>query len=125
MSEVRLSFPGQSLQKLAHTIEGSGARLGAEAARVIRDGGQRIGREAAAAAPRRSGALASSIEVSFTGSGRGGTMSASITPKERYAPFVEFGTYKDAPQPFLFPAFERNQDAIIRQLGDAVRKSFD
>lgn len=31
-----------------------------------------------------------------------------------YAPFVEFGTYKMAPKPFLFPALEGNKE-LIRQ----------
>lgn len=121
---ARLAFPGNSLQELAHALDGAPGRVGARAAKVVRDGGNRIAREAAAAAPRRTGALASSIKVTFSGDGRSGSLSATVTPTARHAPFVEFGTYKDRPQPFLFPAFERHQDAIMRDLGNAVRDAF-
>lgn len=121
MSDMRLVFPGGSLQELSSKLSDGGTRVGAKAANAVRAGAAQISRDAAAAAPRRSGALAGSIQTTFSGSGSGGTMSATITPTARYAPFVEFGTYKDRPQPFLFPAFERHSEDVVREIADATR----
>ena len=35
-----------------------------------------------------------------------------------YAPYVELGTYKMRPQPFLFPALEKNKAKIQDMLND-------
>lgn len=42
----------------------------------------------------------------------------------RYAPFVEKGTYKDAPQPHLYPAADRNADRLVEEIADAIERSF-
>lgn len=36
----------------------------------------------------------------------------------RHAPFVEFGTYKDAPQPFMGPALDEHEDEFVDEVGD-------
>ena len=121
MSDMRLVFPAGGVKELSERLSTAAARVGAKAANAVRAGAAQISRDAAAAAPRRSGALAESIQTTFSGSGRSGTMSATIPPTARHAPFVEFGTYKDRPQPFLFPAFERHSEDVLREIADATR----
>ena len=121
MSDMRLVFPAGGVKELSERLSTAAARVGAKAANAVRAGAAQISRDAAAAAPRRSGALAESIQTTFSGSGSSGTMSATITPTARHAPFVEFGTYKDRPQPFLFPAFERHSEDVLREIADATR----
>lgn len=57
-------------------------------------------------APRDSGTMANSI--SSEAEAGGGYVTAEAGPTERYAVFVEFGTYKDAPQAFMGPALDRH-----------------
>lgn len=57
-------------------------------------------RRASSLAPKLTGALAASVSVVPAGEPGGWTVAFDVP----YAPFVEFGTYKDAAQPFLRPA---------------------
>lgn len=117
---IRLVYPGDSLRSLSSDLATSSQRVGAKAAKAVRDGAKRIANDAKRAAPRNTGALAASIKTSTTGDGRSGTLSATVEPTVRYAPFVEFGTFKDAPQPFLFPAMEKHEGDILREIADAI-----
>ena len=56
--------------------------------------------------PRRTGATAASIssEVQI----EAGSVVAESGPTTRHARFVEWGTYKDAPQAFMGPALDRH-----------------
>lgn len=92
------------LVALAADLGEAPARLGKEGAKVVRDVAEQVKSTAASSAPKRTGALANSIQVITKGSGRAAQMSALIKANIRYAGFVEFGTYKDAPQPFMAPA---------------------
>lgn len=37
-----------------------------------------------------------------------------------HAPFVEWGTYKDAPQPFMGPAADQHENAYVEGVADAA-----
>jgi HK97 gp10 family phage protein len=39
-------------------------------------------------------------------------------PTTRHAPFVERGTYKDAPQPFMEPAADRHEEGFTERVAD-------
>lgn len=39
--------------------------------------------------------------------------------------FVELGTFKQAAQPWLRPAFEQSEDAMLRKLGDEMKQRID
>ena len=74
----------------------------------------RIEATAKSLAPKVTGALAASITSDPTKTG------AEIGPTVRYAPFVEYGTWKDAPQPFMGPAAEAHADDLATFLADRV-----
>lgn len=81
--------------------------------------GAEVVREAiAAAAPRRTGILASDIHVSRKGRIK---YSVRIGPglKGFYGRFLEYGTSKMAARPFMRPAFEASNDAAQ----EAIRQS--
>lgn len=61
-------------------------------------------------APVDTGFLRSSIGVTY--SGAGATFSASIAATAEYASYVEYGTSRTPPQPFLGPAFEQHMPAL-------------
>lgn len=46
-------------------------------------------------------------------------LNATIGPTVNYAPYVEFGTSRQAPQPFMGPAAERHTPAFYRAM-DAI-----
>jgi HK97 gp10 family phage protein len=75
---------------------------------------ERVEATARAIAPKLTGATAASIHVDRTKNG------AEVGPTTPWAPFVEYGTWKDAPQPFMGPAAERHQDELAKFLQDRV-----
>ena len=89
------------------TVDGHTKEAASEAA-------ARIEATAKSLAPKLTGATAASIEVS----GRGTTR--EVGPTTPWAPFVEYGTWKDPPQPFMGPAAERHEDDLATFLADRV-----
>lgn len=55
-------------------------------------------------APVDTGMLRNSITTAVTGDG----LTAAVVATASYAPFVELGTSRQAPQPFMGPATDRN-----------------
>lgn len=78
--------------------------------RVIQAGAMAIKRDAQIGAPVDTGNLRNSI--SYDTQTLANSVRAEIGPTAEYAPYVEEGTSKMEPQPFLGPAFDRNLAAI-------------
>lgn len=85
--------------KLSSAIE-CGAQIAADAARNM--------------CPVDTGTLKSSINVT------GSDMSARINADTDYAGYVEFGTSKTAPQPYLVPALINSAGAITEEIARAL-----
>jgi HK97 gp10 family phage protein len=102
LTEVLAGF----LREIA-TVDGHASEATAETA-------ERIESTAKSLAPKRTGALAASITTDRTKNG------AETGPTVPYAPFVEYGTWKDAPQPFMGPAAEQHEDDLAKFLEDRV-----
>lgn len=98
--------------KLAATFTRSAGQIGAAAALVVRATAFRVEADAKALSPVDTGNLRNSISASIEGDGRFSSVSAEIGPTAEYAPFVEYGTSRMGPQPFMAPAFERNVGAF-------------
>lgn len=67
-------------------------------------------------APVDTGHLRSSIGSSFTGDGRSGTVTGTVTAAARYSGFVESGTSRMAPQPFMAPALAIVSPRMVRDV---------
>lgn len=67
-------------------------------------------------APVDTGNLRSSISVDIAPDG----LSAEVGPEAEYGGYVEQGTYKMAPQPYLVPAAERRNDALMTALAEVA-----
>jgi HK97 gp10 family phage protein len=88
------------------------AAVEANADLAVQQTAEDIVREARARAPVRTGYLRSSIGV-VSNWGK----EADIGAGAPYAPYVEFGTYKMAAQPFLYPAVVANADKFFDRVG--------
>lgn len=86
---------------------------------IVGEAGARGAERARELAPKRTGALAASIHSSPLSHGRAGPF-VIVSAGTREALPMEFGTYKDQPQPFMRPA-AASLAGILRSGGYAAR----
>jgi HK97 gp10 family phage protein len=114
---------------LAVQLERASGQVGARAAAAVKKTAFDIEADAKALAPVASmetsgyigGNLRNSISTDITGDGRYGVIEAEIGPTAEYGWFVENGTSRMAPQPYMRPAFERREPglaAALNRLGE-------
>jgi HK97 gp10 family phage protein len=75
--------------------------------------------------PVDTGHLKGSITSSFSGSGRSAQTTGSVTAGASYAGYVELGTSRMAPQPFMRPALDRSTPQFVAacaQLGAGIAR---
>lgn len=96
-----------SLAELAQRIEGS-------ISEIIAAGAEAVSESAKSICPVDTGALRDSISVSMEGN------RAKISANTDYAAYVEFGTSKMAPQPYLVPSLIGNSGAVLAAMADAI-----
>lgn len=104
--------------RLTAELNTAAGRIGARAAQVVRKTALDIEATAKQLAPVDTGALRASIGTDFEGDGRHSSMSAEIGPTVHYAPHLEYGTARAAPQPFLLPAANRHEQAFVDAMSD-------
>ena len=68
--------------------------------------------DAKSLAPVDTGTLRNSISTTI---GNGG-LSAEIGPTVHYAPYLEYGTRRMAPQPYMGPAAERRAEPFVKAI---------
>lgn len=84
----------------------AGARIGAKGSQVVRRStlaGEAIAKQLAAV---DTGFMKSVVTHEFRGDGRSGEMEGEWGDEADYAPFVEGGTSRMAPQPFIGPSLD-------------------
>jgi len=108
------------VRKLAVDLHRAGARVGAKSAQVIRKTARDIEGDSKTLCPVDTGNLKNSISVDFEGDGRFGAMSAEIGPTADYGHYVEDGTSRMSPQPYMGPAFDRRAPIMQTALGKVV-----
>lgn len=69
-------------------------------------------RDAKRFAPVLTGTLSASITATISGDG----MSSEVGPEVEYGGYVEYGTSDTAPQPFMGPAAEANEEPFVKEL---------
>lgn len=108
------------LRALSLDLAAATGRVGALASAAIRKTALDIQADAQALAPVDTGNLRSSIGTDIAGDGRFGVIEAEIGPTADYGAYVEYGTSRMAPQPYLGPAFDRRAPGLEQALGRAV-----
>ncbi|MFI2663277.1 HK97-gp10 family putative phage morphogenesis protein [Micromonospora carbonacea] len=102
----------------------AGKRIGAKGAAVVRrstEEGASVARRLAAV---DTGFMRSSVTTSFTGDGRSGAMEGEYGPEAHYAKFVEHGTSRMAPRPFVGPSLDAVAPGFIAAC-EAIGDPFD
>lgn len=102
----------ENIYRLAEKIE-KGLENG-----ILR-GGQIVCETARELCPVDTGTLKNSITVN------GDTKIATVSANTDYAEYVEFGTSKTVPQPFLVPALTLNSGAVISAVSEAIREEIN
>lgn len=97
--------------KLAADLGKAGAKAGALASVAVRKTALDIEASAKAVAPVDTGNLRNSISSDIA------KLHAEVGPTAAYGVYVEYGTSRMAPQPYLGPAFDRHAPGLEAALG--------
>jgi len=107
------------LSALATELAARGAKVGAQVSTATRKAGAEVERASKILAPVDTGYLRSSISTTITGGGNSSQVAAEVGPTANYGIYVEEGTSRMRPQPYMGPALDRVAPmwvAAIRQI---------
>ena len=114
MAEMHVEIDQAALRRLLKNIDRYGEYIKRQIQDEITYTAQEIRTESVASAPVDTGRLKKSGYVNM----RHDRLGAKIGHNANYATYVEFGTSKQRPQPFLVPAFDRN----TRKMKNAIHQ---
>lgn len=97
------------LMRLSADLTGAAMNVQTRAPFVVRASAASLERTAKSLCPRRTGVLERSISTDLMLGG----LAAEIGPTEYYGQFVEHGTSKMPPQPFMGPAADREEPEFV------------
>jgi HK97 gp10 family phage protein len=112
------SFEYGEVMTLAVDLASESGAIGAKASKVLRRSALAIERDAKVMVPVDTGFLKNSITTDLEGDGRFMGMAAEIGPTANYGGYVEYGTSRMSPQPYMGPAFDKNKDGFERGIAD-------
>ena len=110
-----MEIDASELEVLGRDISDLGQKSHDRAAQVVAKTAADISGSAARNAPYRTGNLSNSIGYDLYG------LEAEIGPTASYGIFLEYGTSRMAPRPYMKPALEKHEGAFLQalsQLGD-------
>lgn len=107
------------LNKVAIDLHGAGLRAQLGARRAVAKTALEIEATAKSLAPVDTGALRNSISSDITD----GRYAAEIGPTVEYAPYVEYGTSRMAPQAYMGPALDRHGGEFAETLSVLAGRS--
>lgn len=99
-----------SLERLFDAADGDARRKARDA---VRKSTFEIERGAKTRAAVDTGFMRNSISTAFTGDVYSDGYTGEVGPGAYYAPYVEFGTDRMAPQPFLGPAYDAVEPSFL------------
>lgn len=105
-------FDFTEVARLAVELDNATNTMQAMAKSAVKKTGLDTVAQAQALAPVDTGALKNSIGVDFDADGYG----FEAGPTVNYGGYVEYGTSRMAPQPYLGPAFERTSEQFVKAI---------
>lgn len=109
---MRVTVNVQGLNEFKGTLEQAAGRVEGLAGKVVRKTALDVQAEAVSRAPWDTGALRNSIQVK-----QQGALSATVAPGVNYAVYLELGTSRMGPRPYLFPALEAKSPPFVTAMG--------
>lgn len=106
------AFQIVGLNNVVADLTTAGLTIQARSSGVLEAVGHRVEDTARALAPVRTGATAASIHTTMEDA-----QTVEVGPTTVQAIFMEWGTYKDAPQAFMGPALDRHSHELEAMLG--------
>lgn len=110
-----LVFDTTEIRRLEQDIAVASSAAEKQVRDTVRRGAFEIQARGRVLCPVRTGNLRNSISVDFRGS-NAHVAQAEIGPEANYGGFVELGTERQAPQPYMGPAFDQVEPSIIAGL---------
>jgi HK97 gp10 family phage protein len=122
MASDEITWDGKELRAFSATLDGISGRLAPAVVTAMRETGEAVAKRAKELAPKgKTGRMARSIRSDLTDKG-GAEVTVEVGPTVYYGRFLEHGTSKMSPRPFLAPAAEEYTDALADAvLGAAAR----
>lgn len=112
------------LDRIAADLKSTADQTQKKARAVVRQAGLSVANGARTRAPVDTGFLRSSIRMRNAKSGQRNTVSVEVTASAHYAVYVEYGTSRMGPQPYMAPAADRVMptfaEAVSRIGGDLL-----
>lgn len=104
-----MSMSAFGLMELAAELGEAAATIGAKTKAVQNETKEAVRDTMVDTVAVLTGELQGSIEITEDG----------VEATAPHAPFVEYGTYKDPPQPFADPALDAHEDEFVKGIEDA------
>lgn len=117
----------KGMAAVARDLAAAGPRAEALAAKVVMKSLADIEADAKALAPVDTGYLRSSISREVTADtfrGSGGAFGGEVGPTANYGAYVEYGTSRMRPQPYMGPAFTRRVPAFLAAMAKIPSLAF-
>ena len=105
---MRVTVDVQGLAEFQGTLDQAASRVEGLAGQVVRKTAHDVQADAQSRAPVDTGALRSSIRAAPRG-----PLEAEVSPSVNYGIYVEMGTSRMAPQPYLLPALDAKTGPFI------------
>lgn len=116
MTEPLITFNTDELEAIAARYGTAGAEATRLARLVVTKVGHDVQRDAQIACPVDTGNLRASIGIR-----RPTLLQALVGPSANYGAFVEYGTSRMSPQPYMRPALDRNEAPFRQAIGQIPR----
>jgi HK97 gp10 family phage protein len=113
---VTFSVDVSEVNKLAVDLGKGSLRMVREAGKAVEKAVRDTQRDAKANAPVGSGRLRDSITSEVRG------LTGAVGPTAFHGAYVEEGTSKMAPEPYLAPAMDKNTEPFVRSMGDIAKE---
>jgi HK97 gp10 family phage protein len=120
-----IAFQFPELNMLVRDLSSAPNEVKLGAAQAVRTVIRKVEATGRSIAPKRTGKLAKSISSEIILSLGGGAIIGEAGPTAKYGRFVEWGTYKDAPQAFMGPALDRHSHELDELLASAGANAID